>query len=164
MCAGDMQIIVMSCWHQICTAICIGVRYDDCEWKNSQARHCVERWGPYRVGSIFWPLCCCNWMVFRNVVHRHEPPVSSRPIRILHHDTEREFIVVDKPGSIVRSLSPPALPSSTLTTNPLVLSSLACSCLRQILQEHFNRNSSWWVWFLQGLSYVNPPPPVILII
>ncbi|KAF8633370.1 hypothetical protein AX17_004541 [Amanita inopinata Kibby_2008] len=35
-----------------------------------------------------------------NIVHRHEPPVSSRPVKILHEDTERQFIVVDKPGSI----------------------------------------------------------------
>ncbi|KAH6910406.1 tRNA-pseudouridine synthase [Coprinopsis sp. MPI-PUGE-AT-0042] len=35
-----------------------------------------------------------------NVVHRHEPPVTSTPVRILHTDAEREFIVVDKPGSI----------------------------------------------------------------
>ncbi|KAJ4471500.1 pseudouridine synthase [Lentinula aciculospora] len=35
-----------------------------------------------------------------NVVHRHEPPVTSTPIRILLEDKEREFIVVDKPGSI----------------------------------------------------------------
>jgi tRNA pseudouridine synthase 9 len=36
-----------------------------------------------------------------NVVHRHEPPVTSTPVRVLLHDKEREFIVVDKPGSIV---------------------------------------------------------------
>ncbi|PFH52189.1 hypothetical protein AMATHDRAFT_39694 [Amanita thiersii Skay4041] len=35
-----------------------------------------------------------------NIVHRHEPPVTSSPVKILHHDVEREFIVVDKPGSI----------------------------------------------------------------
>ncbi|KAJ3874526.1 pseudouridine synthase [Lentinula edodes] len=35
-----------------------------------------------------------------NVVHRHEPPVTATPIRILLEDKEREFIVVDKPGSI----------------------------------------------------------------
>ncbi|KAJ8463436.1 hypothetical protein ONZ51_g10253 [Trametes cubensis] len=35
-----------------------------------------------------------------NVVHRHEPPVTSTPVRILHHDKERGFIVIDKPGSI----------------------------------------------------------------
>ncbi|EAU91801.1 tRNA-pseudouridine synthase [Coprinopsis cinerea okayama7 len=35
-----------------------------------------------------------------NVVHRHEPPVTDTPVRILHRDDEREFIVVDKPGSI----------------------------------------------------------------
>ncbi|KAF6761201.1 tRNA-pseudouridine synthase [Ephemerocybe angulata] len=35
-----------------------------------------------------------------NVVHRHEPPVTSTPVRVLHTDEEREFIVVEKPGSI----------------------------------------------------------------
>ncbi|KAJ3711599.1 pseudouridine synthase [Lentinula raphanica] len=35
-----------------------------------------------------------------NVVHRHEPPVTATPIKILFEDKEREFIVVDKPGSI----------------------------------------------------------------
>ncbi|KAJ3784549.1 pseudouridine synthase [Lentinula aff. detonsa] len=35
-----------------------------------------------------------------NVVHRHEPPVTATPIKILLEDKEREFIVVDKPGSI----------------------------------------------------------------
>jgi hypothetical protein len=38
----------------------------------------------------------------RNIVHRHEPPVTSRQVKILQHDVEREFLVVDKPGSIVR--------------------------------------------------------------
>ncbi|KAF9529751.1 tRNA-pseudouridine synthase [Crepidotus variabilis] len=35
-----------------------------------------------------------------NVVHRHEPPVTSTPVKILLHDKDRQFIVVDKPGSI----------------------------------------------------------------
>ncbi|KAK7472266.1 hypothetical protein VKT23_000387 [Stygiomarasmius scandens] len=35
-----------------------------------------------------------------NVVHRHEPPVSAKPVKILLEDKEREFLVVDKPGSI----------------------------------------------------------------
>ncbi|KAL5483010.1 hypothetical protein ACEPAI_8239 [Sanghuangporus weigelae] len=35
-----------------------------------------------------------------NIVHRHEPPVTSTPVEILHHDVEREFIVINKPGSI----------------------------------------------------------------
>ncbi|CAA7260504.1 unnamed protein product [Cyclocybe aegerita] len=35
-----------------------------------------------------------------NVVHRHEPPVTSTPVKVLLHDAEREFIVVNKPGSI----------------------------------------------------------------
>jgi 23S rRNA-/tRNA-specific pseudouridylate synthase len=37
-----------------------------------------------------------------NIVHRHEPPVTSKPVKILLEDREREFIVIDKPGSIVR--------------------------------------------------------------
>ena len=40
-----------------------------------------------------------------NVVHRHEPPVTSTPVKILHEDEEREFVVIDKPGSIVRYAS-----------------------------------------------------------
>ncbi|EIM80852.1 pseudouridine synthase [Stereum hirsutum FP-91666 SS1] len=35
-----------------------------------------------------------------NIVHRHEPPVTSTPVQILHTDYEREFIVINKPGSI----------------------------------------------------------------
>ncbi|RPD57956.1 pseudouridine synthase [Lentinus tigrinus ALCF2SS1-7] len=35
-----------------------------------------------------------------NVSHRHEPPVTSTPVRIVLHDKERQFIVIDKPGSI----------------------------------------------------------------
>ncbi|KAF8806614.1 pseudouridine synthase [Phlegmacium glaucopus] len=35
-----------------------------------------------------------------NIVHRHEPPVTSSPVKVLQHDVEREFLVVDKPGSI----------------------------------------------------------------
>jgi len=37
-----------------------------------------------------------------NIVHRHEPPVASKPVKILLEDRERDFIVIDKPGSIVR--------------------------------------------------------------
>ncbi|KAJ3479374.1 hypothetical protein NLI96_g9101 [Meripilus lineatus] len=35
-----------------------------------------------------------------NVVHRHEPPVTSTPVKITHQDKERDFIVINKPGSI----------------------------------------------------------------
>ncbi|KAF9502954.1 hypothetical protein BS47DRAFT_1356567, partial [Hydnum rufescens UP504] len=38
-----------------------------------------------------------------NIVHRHEPPVTSVPIKIIHRDDELEIIVIDKPGSIVPS-------------------------------------------------------------
>lgn len=37
----------------------------------------------------------------RNLVHRHEPPVTGTPVKILLQDDAREIIVVDKPGSIV---------------------------------------------------------------
>jgi len=50
-------------------------------------------------------LDICMIYPFRNVVHRHEPPVTSTPVKVLLHDVEREFIVVDKPGSIVRSFA-----------------------------------------------------------
>lgn len=40
----------------------------------------------------------------RNVVHRHEPPVTSTPVKVILHDVEREFIVVDKPGSIASAV------------------------------------------------------------
>ncbi|KIO10221.1 hypothetical protein M404DRAFT_129971 [Pisolithus tinctorius Marx 270] len=35
-----------------------------------------------------------------NVVHRHEPPISSTPVKIILHDKERGFLVINKPGSI----------------------------------------------------------------
>ncbi|KAF8326634.1 pseudouridine synthase [Cantharellus anzutake] len=35
-----------------------------------------------------------------NVVHRHEPPVTSVPIKIIHRDDGEEILVIDKPGSI----------------------------------------------------------------
>ena len=51
-----------------------------------------------------------------NVVHRHEPPVTAKPVKILHEDKEREFVVIDKPGSIVRYA-----PFEGLTSNTLIL-------------------------------------------
>jgi tRNA pseudouridine32 synthase len=35
-----------------------------------------------------------------HTIHRHEPPVSSRPIKIIHHDLEQGLLVVDKPAGI----------------------------------------------------------------
>lgn len=54
-------------------------------------------------------LCADRAHVSRNVVHRHEPPVTASPVKITLHDKERHFLVIDKPGSIVsRALpSPP---------------------------------------------------------
>ena len=37
-----------------------------------------------------------------NKIHRHEPPVTDMPIKIVHRD--KDFLVVDKPGSIPVSL------------------------------------------------------------
>lgn len=39
------------------------------------------------------------------MVHRHEIPVPSTPVKILHRDDEHGFIVIDKPGSIVSPIS-----------------------------------------------------------
>ena len=49
-----------------------------------------------------FPMGLNLWL--RNVVHRHEPPVTAKPVKIIHHDAEREFVVIDKPGSIVGSI------------------------------------------------------------
>jgi RluA family pseudouridine synthase len=35
-----------------------------------------------------------------HTIHRHEPPVSSKPIKIIHHDAETGFLVIDKPAGI----------------------------------------------------------------
>jgi hypothetical protein len=31
----------------------------------------------------------------------HEPPVSTQPVCILHHDSARDFLVVEKPATMV---------------------------------------------------------------
>ena len=33
-------------------------------------------------------------------IHRHEPPVSSKPIRIIHHNPKTGLLVIDKPAGI----------------------------------------------------------------
>lgn len=40
----------------------------------------------------------------RNMRHRHEPPITSIPIKIVHRDDENGFIVIDKPPSVVGSV------------------------------------------------------------
>ncbi|GBE78482.1 hypothetical protein SCP_0113710 [Sparassis crispa] len=42
----------------------------------------------------------CNGDRLESVVHKHEPPVSTKPVRIILQDNEKEIIVIDKPGSI----------------------------------------------------------------
>lgn len=41
-----------------------------------------------------------------HIVHQHEPPETSKLVKILHKDQERDFTMIDKPGSRrVRALS-----------------------------------------------------------
>ncbi|MBW0512561.1 hypothetical protein O181_052276 [Austropuccinia psidii MF-1] len=35
-----------------------------------------------------------------NILHRHEPPVTGDPVKILHRDDEKGLLVVEKPGSM----------------------------------------------------------------
>ena len=35
-----------------------------------------------------------------HTIHRHEPPVSSQPIKIIHHNPETGLLVIDKPAGI----------------------------------------------------------------
>lgn len=42
-------------------------------------------------------------LINSNTVHRHEPPITNDSILVLHIDREREFIVISKPGSVVRT-------------------------------------------------------------
>ncbi|KAG8862623.1 hypothetical protein FRB96_001182 [Tulasnella sp. 330] len=41
-----------------------------------------------------------NGDIIENMRHRHEPPISSIPVKIIHTDIENGFIVVDKPGGM----------------------------------------------------------------
>lgn len=85
------------------------------------SRHYRQERRPDRVCESPWrrPSILTRSMR-RNVVHRHEPPVTATPVRILHVDKEKEFIVVDKPGSIVRSSAiSPAFDSSRRVQQPV---------------------------------------------
>ena len=35
-----------------------------------------------------------------HTIHRHEPPVSSRPVKVIHHNPETGLIIIDKPAGI----------------------------------------------------------------
>ena len=75
------------------------------QWESCKAEHDNTKWRQDRVRILFsQPASCAVVISSRNVVHRHEPPVTSKPVKVLLHDAEREFITVDKPGSIVRLL------------------------------------------------------------
>lgn len=100
----------------------------------------------------------------RNVVHRHEPPVTSKPVQILLHDKEREFIVVDKPGSIVRSF----VWTNHLAKVFLISSGLfaARACFWPLLSQLPDRNSGRWLWIRKMLPYApsshNPFPSPLM--
>lgn len=56
---------------------------------------CCINGKPAKVGTIIK-----NGDRIENIVHRHEPPVTSIPVKVLHVDREKDLIVIDKPGSI----------------------------------------------------------------
>ena len=84
----------------------------------------------------------------RNIVHRHEPPVTSKPVKILHRDQEREFIVIDKPGSIVRS----SYPFQPLTEINQV--SLAGTRRWTVPQKQSHWSTKKWIRISKGLLWV----------
>ncbi|KAH8096786.1 pseudouridine synthase [Cristinia sonorae] len=82
-----------------------------------------------------------------NVVHRHEPPVTDKPVKLLLHNPEREFIVVEKPGSI------PVHPAGRYFKNTLV----------EILQTDFGFSKVYTVNRLDRLTsglMILPTSPV----
>lgn len=88
--------------------VCIRIRRYHYKWASSKSRPHNTKWRSYGVRTLlgYYSYSNPSHYLSRNVVHRHEPPVSATPVRILLEDKEREFIVVDKPGSIVRSSIP----------------------------------------------------------
>ncbi|PVG03386.1 pseudouridine synthase [Serendipita vermifera] len=56
---------------------------------------CCVNGKPAKVGTIIK-----NGDRIENIVHRHEPPVTSIPVKVLQVDQQKELIVIDKPGSI----------------------------------------------------------------
>jgi 23S rRNA-/tRNA-specific pseudouridylate synthase len=56
---------------------------------------CCVNGKPAKIGTIIK-----NGDRIENIVHRHEPPVTSIPVKVMKVDTEKELIVIDKPGSI----------------------------------------------------------------
>ncbi|KAH9174416.1 hypothetical protein EDB89DRAFT_2067712 [Lactarius sanguifluus] len=69
--------------------------------RNQYYRYALESGVATINGKIAKPgITVRNGDRIENVVHRHEPPVTSRPVKILHEDRKSEFIVIDKPGSI----------------------------------------------------------------
>lgn len=55
----------------------------------------------YRLLASGLMSCLCHWQdndFLRNRVHRHEPPVTAEPVRLLAEN--EDVVVVDKPSSI----------------------------------------------------------------
>lgn len=55
----------------------------------------------YRLLAPGLTDCLCHWQdndFLRNTVHRHEPPVTAEPVRLLAEN--EDMVVVDKPSSI----------------------------------------------------------------
>lgn len=84
------------------TEVCTTIGRDDDQRKSGKARHYYPEWRQDRVRALSLLTDRRSDTRYRNVSHRHEPPVTSTPVRIVLHDKERGFIAIDKPGSIVR--------------------------------------------------------------
>ena len=105
----------------------------------AKSRNPIRNYGTEIASSTFLPISSPSMNLQplrnRNVVHRHEPPVTSTPVKVLYHDVEREFLVVDKPGSIVRSFRLHT-PFSTFPNLSFLKLLTACSCVRSVLPQH----------------------------
>lgn len=93
---------------------------------------CCVNGKPAKIGTIIK-----NGDRIENIVHRHEPPVTSIPVKVMKVDTEKELIVIDKPGSIVS-------PHGRFIL-PLMLSQ-ASTCGWSVLQEQSHRDFANRLW------------------
>lgn len=85
-------------------------RSNDHQWSSSYCHYSHQERRCFTVSSSSTspPPCDLSALTLspplsrscRNVVHRHEPPVSAHPIQIIHVDPNGNFIVIDKPGSV----------------------------------------------------------------
>ncbi|KAG8898985.1 hypothetical protein FRB99_007009 [Tulasnella sp. 403] len=64
-------------------------------------RHALKAGVTKINGKVAYPgTIIRNGDIIENTRHRHEPPITSIPVKIVHRDEENGFIVIDKPPSI----------------------------------------------------------------